>query len=164
MTLIRTFEDSDWPAVWNILAPIFRAGDTYGFAPDIAEEEARRAWIEGPDVTFVAEDEAGVIHGSYYLKPNWPGPGSHVCNCGYVVDPVAQGKGVASSMCQHSQEEGVRRGFRAMQYNFVVSTNEGAIRLWQKLGFEVVGTLPEAFQHPTHGYVDAYVMHKKLVS
>jgi ribosomal protein S18 acetylase RimI-like enzyme len=162
MLQIRTFEESDWDTVWEIIEPVFRAGETYAFSPDITEEEAHNAWINIPAETFVALDENNHIVGTYYIKKNQPGQGSHICNCGYIVAQAARGKGVASGMCEHSQREAVRRGFRAMQYNLVVSSNEGAVRLWKKLGFEVVGTIPEAFHHHKLGYVDAYVMYKKL--
>lgn len=164
MTIIRPFVQSDWPATWRIIEPVFRAGDTYSFAADITEEEAFRVWVEVPAVTFVAEGETGLILGTYYLKANQPGQGSHVCNCGYVVGEATRGKGIASVMCEHSQQEAIKGGFRAMQYNLVVSTNTGAVRLWQKHGFEIVGTLPEAFLHPSKGFVDAYVMYKKLLT
>ncbi len=160
---IRLFVGQDWPAVWDIIEPVFRAGETYVYSPDIGEEEAYRLWIEVPEATFVAVDEEGQILGTYYLKPNQPGQGSHVCNCGYIVAQEARGRGIASAMCRHSQEEAVARGFRAMQYNLVVAANEGAVRLWQKLGFDIVGTLPGAFRHPRLGFVDAYLMFKRLV-
>ena len=162
MKTIREFRQTDWPEVWAILEPVFRAADTYSFPPDISEQESFRAWVELPAATFVAEDEHGQLLGSYYLKANQPGQGAHVCNCGYVVAERARGQGVASAMCQHSQAEAVRLGFRAMQYNMVVCTNTGAIRLWKKLGFAIVGTLPQAFLHPSVGYVDAFVMYKSL--
>ncbi|SDU15550.1 L-amino acid N-acyltransferase YncA [Pseudomonas pohangensis] len=162
MTTIREFNQADWPQVWQILEPVFRAGDTYSFPPDISEQEAFRAWVELPAATFVAADEQGQLLGSYYLKANQPGQGAHVCNCGYVVGAAARGKGIASAMCEHSQQEAIRMGFRAMQYNLVVSTNSGAVRLWQKHGFAIVGTLPQAFLHPSAGYVDAFVMYKSL--
>jgi RimJ/RimL family protein N-acetyltransferase len=119
-------------------------------------------WIEMPQATYVAKDPVGAVIGTYYLKPNQPALGSHVCNCGYVVSERARGQGVASLMCEHSQYEARRLGFRAMQFNLVVSTNEGAVRLWKKLGFDIVGTLPGAFRHPRDGYVDAFVMFKEL--
>lgn len=162
MVNIRLFQPRDWPTVWHILEPVFRAGETYSFATDISEQEAHKAWIELPSMTFVAEDNTGQILGTYYLKPNQPGQGAHVCNCGYVVSAAARGKGIAATMCQHSQHQAAQHGFHAMQYNLVVSSNESAVRLWQKLGFAIVGTLPEAFEHPTRGFVDAYVMFKKL--
>ena len=160
--LIRHFDNDDWQAVWAVLEPVFRAGETYSFAPDISAEEARHVWLEVPAATFVAADTAGTILGTYFIKANQPGLGDHVCNCGYVVSPAARGQGVASLMCEHSQVTAMAMGFRAMQYNFVVATNLGAIRLWQKLGFKIVGTLPGAFRHATLGDVDAHIMYKVL--
>ena len=162
MITIRPFEEGDWAAVWQLMAPVFRAGETYAFAPDISETEAYQVWVEKPAGTFVAVDAADEVMGTYYIKPNQPGLGSHVCNCGYIVAQAARGKGIASQMCDHSQTEAVRRGFRAMQYNLVVATNEGAVRLWQRHGFEIVGTLAGAFHHARLGFVDAYVMYKQL--
>lgn len=160
---IRRFEPSDWTLVWAVLEPIFRAGDTYAFPRDISEADARRAWTEAPKQAFVAEDaKDGRILGTYYIKPNYDGPGAHVCNCGYAVSPEARGRGIASRMCEHSQAEGRRQGYHAMQYNLVAVSNEGAVRLWKKLGFDVVGTLPGAFRHPELGLVDAHVMYKVL--
>jgi len=159
---IRRYTAQDWPAVWAILQPTFAAGDTYTLAPDISEADAHRFWIETPQSTWVACDADGGILGTYFLKPNQPALGAHVSNCGYVVSPAARGRGVASAMCQHSQREALAQGFRAMQFNFVVSTNEGAVRLWQQHGFAIVGTLPGAFSHPKRGDVDAYVMFKAL--
>jgi ribosomal protein S18 acetylase RimI-like enzyme len=162
MTSIRQFEEDDWNAIWQIIEPVFRAGETYAFTPDITEDEAYNAWIVVPAATFVAVDENNTIFGTYYIKKNQPGLGSHICNCGYIVAEDARGKGIASTMCEHSQREALSRGYRAMQYNLVVSSNESAVRLWKKHGFEVVGTVPEAFHHHRLGYVDAYVMYKKL--
>ncbi|MDB9517743.1 GNAT family N-acetyltransferase [Roseofilum reptotaenium CS-1145] len=160
--IIRPLEQADWPATWQIIEPVFRAGETYSVATHITEEEAFKVWVEMPVVTCVAENSDGLIQGTYYLKVNQPGPGSHVCNSGYIVAEAARGKGIASALFKHSQTEAVRLGFRAMQYNFVVSTNTVAVRLWRKLGFEIVGTLPEACLHPSQGFVDVYVMYKKL--
>jgi ribosomal protein S18 acetylase RimI-like enzyme len=162
MNNIRPYKENDWPKVWRILEPVFRAGETYAFSRDISEEDAHKAWVLTPKETYVAVDQDGTILGTYYIKPNQPGQGSHICNCGYIVAENARGQGIASTMCEHSQGEAVAQGFRAMQYNLVVSTNSGAVRLWKKLGFEVVGTIPEAFRHPLHGYVDAFVMYKRL--
>ena len=162
MIKIRPFEEADWAATWRMIEPVFRAGETYAFSPDITKDEAHRVWIEAPAATFVAIDENGEVVGAYYMKPNQPGLGSHVCNCGYIVAEKARGQGIASEMCEHSQREAVSRGFRAMQYNLVVSTNEGAVRLWKRHGFDIVGTLPKAFRHPRFGFVDAFVMYKQL--
>jgi ribosomal protein S18 acetylase RimI-like enzyme len=132
------------------------------FRPQCTEAEIHAVWIEVPAKTFVACDSDGLIVGTYFIKPNQPGLGAHVCNCGYVVAPRAQGKGIASHMCRHSQAEAIAMGFRAMQFNFVVATNTRAIRLWEWLGFSVVGRLPGAFRHLELGYVDALVMFKSL--
>lgn len=164
MINIRPFEESDWAATWQVVEPVFRAGETYSFSPDITEDETYHQWIEIPAATFVAVDENNNIVGTYYVKKNQPGLGSHICNCGYIVSENARNQGIASQMCEHSQREALSLGFRAMQYNLVVSSNEGAVHLWKKHGFKVVGTIPEAFQHPRLGYVDAYVMYKKLAT
>ena len=163
MLTIRPFNEADWNGIWQIVEPVFRAGDTYPYSPDITQDEAFEVWIATPQATYIAEDqENGAILGTYYIKPNQPSQGSHVCNCGYIVADAARGRGVASQMCEHSQQEAVRRGFHAMQYNLVVATNEGAVRLWQKMGFQIVGTLTEAFKHPELGFVDAHIMYKTL--
>lgn len=164
MSHIRPFRPEDWSSVWSMLRGTFASGDTYAFAPESTEAEIRNAWIEVPLATYVACSDEGSIVGTYTLKPNQPGLGSHVCNCGYVVAVDARGKGIATSMCEHSQLEASRLGFRAMQFNLVVSTNVEAVRLWQKLGFHVAGTLPGAFRHIGLGYVDAYVMYKELAT
>jgi L-amino acid N-acyltransferase YncA len=160
--LIREYEPRDWPHVWAVLEPVFQAGETYAVPRDISSDEARLMWTAEPKRAFVAVDEAdGRVLGTYFLRPNADGPGAHVCNCGYVVAVQARGRSVASLMCQHSQERALALGFRAMQFNLVVSTN-AALRLWQNLGFAIVGTIPAAFNHPSLGLVDAHVMHKFL--
>lgn len=159
--MIRQAEEVDWPALWPILREAFAGGDAYPFPPDIGENDAHRAWMIVPEATFVAE-EAGEILGTYYLKPNQPGLGAHVCNAGYIVSAAARRRGVGRSLCVHSLEEARRRGYRAMQFNLVVSTNEGAVRLWQAMGFTIVGTLPGAFRHAQRGYVDAFAMYQTL--
>jgi ribosomal protein S18 acetylase RimI-like enzyme len=164
MSAIRRYRADDWSPVWPILRTTFASGDTYAYAPESTEAEVHLAWIEAPLATYVAHEDDGSIVGTYTLKPNQPGLGSHVCNCGYVVAERARGRGIAAAMCEHSQSEARALGFRAMQFNLVVSTNETAIRLWKKLGFAVVGTLPQAFHHRSLGYVDAYVMFKSLVA
>jgi RimJ/RimL family protein N-acetyltransferase len=159
---MREFVAADWPSLWKILEPVFRAGETYPYSPDISEAEAYKNWIELPSATYVATSDRNDIVGTYYIKPNQPTLGAHVCNCGYVVSAQAYGMGIASRMCEHSQREAVRLGFRAMQFNLVVSTNEAAVHLWQKLGFSIVGTLPGAFKHSKLGFVDAFVLYKQL--
>ncbi len=158
---IRLFEDADWPEVWSILEPIFRAGETYAYSPLITTEEAKDVWTRMPQETYVAMLEGSVV-GTYYLKPNQPELGAHVCNCGYAVSTEARGGGVASAMCEHSQERAAEVGFKAMQYNLVAVTNIGAIRLWEKHGFEKMAQLPGAFRSKTQGFVDALVMYKSL--
>lgn len=162
MTIIRRFQDTDWPAVWSLLQATFAAGDTYAYSPHSTQAEIHTAWVERPTATYVALDAEGNLLGTCFIKPNQPGLGAHVCNCGYVVSAAAQGQGVASAMCTHSQAEAVSLGFLAMQFNLVAATNTRAVRLWQHLGFAVVGTLPKAFRHQRLGLVDALVMFKPL--
>lgn len=161
---IRRFEPADWLQLWPLLRATFETGDTYAYAPDSPAADIRRIWTEAPAATFVACGPDGRVIGTYFIKANQPGLGSHVCNCGHVVAPAAQGRGIAAALCEHSQREAVAMDFRAMQFNLVVSTNERAVRLWQRLGFKVVGTLPRAFHHMKLGYVDALVMYKELVT
>ncbi len=162
MITIQRFEESDWAAVWGIIEPVFRAGDTYAFRPDISEEEAHRVWVKTPAVTYVAVDDKDTVLGTYYIKPNQPGSGAHICNCGYIVSENFRGQGIAGKMCEHSQVEAIAQGFLAMQFNLVVSTNGGAINLWKRKGFTIIGTIPKAFNHPLQGFVDAFIMYKQL--
>ena len=163
MLNIRKAEPSDYEAVWQIFHEVISLGETYSFSPDTDREEALDIWVKTPTAAYVAELD-GEIVGTYFIKPNQPALGSHVCNCGYMVTANARNRGVARAMCMHSQEEALSLGFRAMQFNFVVSTNEGAIRLWQSLGFDIIGTVPKAFNHTKLGLVDAHVMYKWLDS
>ncbi len=158
---IRKAEPRDAEAIAEIILPTFREGSTYTVDPDISEADARAYWLAPDKETFVAED-AGVIVGTYIMRPNQAGGGRHVCNCGYMTRAGATGRGIARAMCLHSLGHARSRGYRAMQFNFVVATNERAVRLWQSLGFEIVGRLPGAFRHPVHGYVDALVMYQTL--
>lgn len=158
---IREAHSDDFDAIWDIFHEIVAAGETYAYAPDTTKEQASELWMKAPLKTFVAEED-GQILGTYYIKKNQPGLGSHVCNCGYMTASAARGKGVATQMCVHSQEVALQLGFKAMQFNLVVATNEGAVRLWQQLGFEIVGRLPKAFEHRVRGFVDALVMYKWL--
>ena len=159
---IRNYQENDWPQVWTIIEKVFRSGETYAYSPEITEDEAHKVWVDTPKETYVSVNDNNEILGTYYIKPNQPALGSHVCNCGYIVSEKARGKGVASSMCEHSQKIAVKLGFKAMQYNLVVSTNEGAIRLWKKLEFKVIGNLPKAFNSKSAGYTDALIMYKEL--
>ena len=156
---IREAENKDFNKIWPIFHEIVSAGETYAYAEDTTFEEAERLWMQIPEKTFVLEDD-GRISGTYYLKTNYPGQGSHVCNCGYMVSHECRGRGAATLMCEHSQKIAVELGYKAMQFNFVASSNKGAIRLWHELGFKTVGCLPKAFNHPEKGYIDAFVMYK----
>ncbi len=159
--MIRSATQADRASVWRILEPVIREGETYALDSDMGEEDALTYWMKSPDACFVAEDDGQVV-GTYYLRPNQGGGGSHICNCGYMVSPEARGRGTARAMCEHSLAQAREFGFRAMQFNFVVASNAGAIGLWQRLGFEVVGRIPDAFEHPRLGMIDALVMHRTL--
>jgi len=159
--LIRAAKPEDFEQIWPIVRAITTAGDTYALPRDLDEAAARQYWMEAPRHTFVAEQDGRIV-GSYYLRTNQAGGGSHVCNCGYAVAAEARGQGVAGAMCRHSQALARELGYEAMQFNFVVSTNVGAVRLWTSLGFQTVGRLPRAFRHPELGLVDALVMYKWL--
>lgn len=162
MISIRRLEDADWLRVWDFMAPIIRAGETYPYAIDMAPEQAHYMWIEISQASYVAEDETGKLLGSYYIKPNQPTLGAHVANCGYLVAEDARGRGIATKMGEHSQKEALKLGYRAMQFNLVVATNQASVHLWKKFGFDIVGTLKGAFKHKKLGFVDAYVMYKVL--
>ena len=159
---IRRAEKADAGAIWSVLEPMIRAGETYPLARDMSEAEALGFWLAAGHQVFVAEDEQGKILGTYFLRANQKGGGAHVANCGYVTATWAEGRGVARRMCAHSLEHAKACGFRAMQFNFVVSANERAVRLWESCGFRTVGRLPAVFQHPRLGFVDALVMYREL--
>ena len=161
MTDIRPATSDDWPGIWAIFRDVVETGDTYPYAPDTTEDEAKAIWIDAPQATYVAAGD-GKITGTYTLKPNQPGLGSHVCNAGYMVLSSVRGQGLGRALCAHSLDEARRLGYRAMQYNLVVSTNKGAIRLWTEMGFETIGKLPEAFRLASGDYVDALVMSRRL--
>jgi ribosomal protein S18 acetylase RimI-like enzyme len=158
---VRPGVEGDADAIWTILEPVIRAGETYAFPRDWSRAEAMAYWHSPGHDVFVAED-AGVVVGTYYLRANQGGGGAHVANCGYVTAAGATGRGIARAMCRHSLALARARGFRAMQFNFVVATNQRAVVLWTKLGFAIVGTLPAAFRHPRLGLVDVYVMYRPL--
>jgi len=158
---IHPATNSDRGAIWAILEPMIRSGETYTLPRDMSKQAALEYWFAPEKETFVWKED-GVVLGTYFLKANQQGGGAHVANCGYITAPAAQGRGIARQMCLHSLERARERGFRAMQFNFVVSTNERAIKLWASLDFNIVGRLPLAFEHPTLGFVDALVMHRQL--
>ncbi|WP_459205859.1 GNAT family N-acetyltransferase [Pseudomonas sp. MLB6B] len=158
---IRPMTPDDFERFWPTFQAVAQARETYAYAPDISFEQARQLWLELPLHTLVAEDE-GQLLGSYYLKANAAGPGSHVGNCGYMVCEAARGRGVARALCEHSQKLARQAGLLALQFNSVVATNEVAVALWQALGFETVGRLPKAYRHARFGLVDCLVMYKWL--
>jgi ribosomal protein S18 acetylase RimI-like enzyme len=159
---VREATTSDAGAILSIIVPTIREGTTYALDRDLTEADALAYWMAPDKETFVVEDD-GVVVGTYFMRTNQPGGGRHVCNCGFMTSASAMGRGVARRMGEHSLSHARSRGYRAMQFNFVVSTNERAVRLWQSLGFAIVGRLPLAFRHPTAGYVDVFVMHQHLV-
>ena len=160
---IRQATESDRDAIWNIFHEVVASGDTYALDPDISREDALAYWFASSTHTYVAEEPAIGVAGTYVLRPNQSGGGSHVANAGFMVSARARGQGIGRAMAEHCLNEARRLGFRAMRFNYVISTNTAAIRLWQELGFEIVGTLAGAFHHPNKGYVDVYVMYRSLL-
>ena len=159
--MIRTATEADKPAVWQIIKPIIEAGDTYVFSPDSPEDEMIAYWFAPEKYVYVAE-ENGKIVGTFWLKANQPGLGSHVCNAAYMVAPDAAGKGIGRKMAEFSLDEARRLGFSAMQFNFVVASNTGAVRLWESIGMKIIGEIPDAFDHREHGMTNALIMYRKL--
>ena len=159
--MIRAATEADRESIWQILEPMIRAGDTYPLPRDMSRTDALGYWFSDDHEVFAAEENDHIV-GTYCLRANQRGGGSHVANAGYVTAPADRGRGVARAMCEDSLVRARARGFRAMQFNFVVSTNERAVKLWQNCGFAIVGRLPEAFNHPVAGYVDAFVMFQRL--
>jgi L-amino acid N-acyltransferase YncA len=160
---IRLATEADRDAIWNIFREVVAPGETYALDSNISREDALAYWFASATHTYVAEQAAIGVVGTYILRPNQSGGGSHVANAGFMVSASARGHGIGRAMAEHCLDEARRLGFRAMQFNYAISTNTAAIRLWQDLGFEIVGTLPGAFHHPKKGYVDVYVMYRSLV-
>jgi L-amino acid N-acyltransferase YncA len=158
---IRPAGAGDASGIWHILEPMIRAGETYPLPRAMTRDDAVNYWFAAGHDVFVAEED-GVTIGTYFLRANHEGGGAHVANCGYVTAGSATGRGIGRQMCEHSLSAARRRGFRAMQFNFVVSSNARAVAAWQACGFEIVGRLPDAFHHPTLGFVDAFVMYRLL--
>jgi ribosomal protein S18 acetylase RimI-like enzyme len=158
---IKPAQLSDRRAIAEIIVPTIRDGTTYALDSDMTEADALSYWFSPDKETFVAEED-GMVFGTYYMRRNQAGGGRYVCNCGYMTRVGATGRGITRAMCLHSLNYARYRGYRAMQFNFVVSSNDRAVRLWQDLGFQIVGRLEQAFQHPVHGFVDALVMYQKL--
>jgi len=159
---IRKAEADDFTTIWPIFHTIISAGETYPYASATTREQGEQIWMKSPMATYLAE-QGGKTLGTYYIKPNQPSRGAHICNCGYMVAREARNQGLATTLCKHSQQVAVESGFLAMQFNLVVSTNTAAVHLWQKLGFSIIGTIPKAFDHKKSGLVDAHVMYKQLI-
>ncbi|GHE94694.1 GNAT family N-acetyltransferase [Streptomyces griseoluteus] len=159
--LIREAGAGDWPRIWPVWHRIVAAGDTYTWDPGTPEEAARALWMSPAKRVYVAEDAEGTLLGSAYLTPNYGGPAAHVANAGFMVDPDRAGRGTGRALAEHILAEAKARGYRAMVFNAVVETNP-AVRLWTSLGFTVLGTVPNAFDHPRDGLVGLHIMHKAL--
>lgn len=153
---------SHYEQIWNIFSEVVKAGDTYVYDPLTTREEALHIWCGNLVKTFVAISDQKVV-GTYVIKPNFPGLGSHIANCSYMVSAQARGLGVGRAMAEHSIRHAIEEGFKGMQFNIVVCTNYSAVRLWQDLGFQIIGTTPRGFQHTRLGYVDTYIMHRELI-
>jgi L-amino acid N-acyltransferase YncA len=161
--LIRDATNDDWPGIWSIFRPIAAAGETYCLPTEIPEEEARTIWLApSPSRAVVALDDDGAMLGTARMYPNQMGPGAHVASASFMVDPDRSGAGVGRGLAEHVLARARSAGFRAMQFNAVVETNRRAVELWRSLGFEVLTTIPEAFAHPSAGYVGLHVMYRRL--
>jgi GNAT superfamily N-acetyltransferase len=162
MKIRRADIEKDYDAIWNIFSMVIKAGDTYVFEPATPKSDMQKLWLAHSMDTFVTLNDNGTMLGTYFIKPNQIGLGNHIANCGYMVDPAYQGRGVGAFMCEHSIAYAKDKGYSGMQFNIVVSTNVNAVRLWQKFGFEIIGTTPKAFRHKALGLVDTYIMFKSL--
>lgn len=161
MLEIRKAIEADKEEVWKIIQAVILTGESYTFSPDSPKEKMLGFWFGEDKETYVAISDNQIL-GTFFLKSNQPDLGSHICNAGYMVSPEAKGKGIGRKMGEFSLPEAKRLGFKAMQFNFVVKSNEVAVKLWQKLGFEIIGEIPEAFQHKDLGLVNALIMYRKL--
>ena len=161
MLEIRRANDADWESIWSIFQAVVTEGDTYVYAPDTTKEHAYSLWLSAGVSTYVAHEDSAIA-GTYRLKANQPGLGSHICNAAFMIKPEQAGRGVGRAMGHHALAEAKAMGYSAMQFNFVVSSNGRAVALWKSLGFAIVGTVPQAFRHPRLGLVDAYIMHRFL--
>ncbi|KNC66058.1 GNAT family N-acetyltransferase [Pseudoalteromonas ardens] len=159
--MIRIMTQNDFQHFWPTFKEIIEQQETYAFDPDMSQQQAYALWCQKVDNAYVMA-EGDEILGSYYLKANAMGPSNHICNCGYMVAPQARGKGVARTLCEHSQSEAIKLGYRAMQFNSVVASNQVAVQLWQRLGYQIIGTIPKAYRHPRLGFVDSHIMYKWL--
>ena len=152
---------ADEERIWALLQPVFSAGDTYAVDPLIDRDAAIAYWMEADKTAFILRVEGQAV-GTYYIRPNQPGAGAHICNCGFITAPSARGKGIARRMLDHALIEAKQQGYRAMQFNFVLASNQRALAIWQRNGFATIGRIPQAFLHPKQGYVDALILHRSL--
>ena len=159
--MIRAMTSEDFERFWGTFSQIVQAQETYALDAEVSYQHAFELWCARPLKTFIFESQ-GDVRGSYYLKANGEGPSGHICNCGYMVKAAFQGQGIAKRLCEHSQAIAKELGFKAMQFNSVVSSNMAAVNLWKTLGYQIIGTIPKGYQHRQLGYVDCYVMHKFL--
>ena len=159
--LVTEMTKDDFDNFWPIFKTIIEAEETYAFDPGLNQEQAYQLWCTSAEKAFVIK-EGNEVLGTYYIRPNAAGPSSHISNCGYMVSPKSRGKGIAKTLCLHSQKTALALGYTAMQFNSVVSSNIIAIGLWEKLGFVIIGTIPNAYDHKTLGLIDSYIMHKQL--
>ena len=158
---IRKATEVDYDPIWKIFEAVIKTGDTYAFGPKTQKSGLKKYWFADSMTTFVAKKDDQIL-GTYFIKPNQAGLGNHIANCGYMVSPKAQGQGIGKKLCEHSINFAKQNGYLGIQFNFVVSTNIGAIKLWKKFGFEIIGTIPKGFRHSTLGLVDTYIMFKEL--
>ena len=162
MRIRKADRAKDYEKIWDIFSSVIKTGDTYVFDPNTPKESLNKHWFADYIDTFVAVDDDDTVCGTYIIKPNQIDLGSHIANCGYMVSPTYQGRGIGKLLCTHSIEFAKQKGYLAIQFNIVVSTNTNAVKLWQKLGFEIIGTTPEGFRHKDLGLVDTYIMFKQL--
>jgi ribosomal protein S18 acetylase RimI-like enzyme len=161
MIQIRKASSTDHNAIWEIIKQVISAGDTYVFRPDSSREKMLAYWCNPDRHTYVATDNGKVV-GTFFIKDNQPDFGSHVANAGYMVSPASSGSGIGKLMGDFSIEEARGLGYKAMQFNIVIKSNERAVKLWKKLGFDIIGEIPDAFDHPARGMINAYIMYRKL--
>jgi L-amino acid N-acyltransferase YncA len=160
--LIREATDDDWPAIHPIFAEVVAAGETYAFPEDLSLEEAKGWWMQPPPDRTVVAMNGDTVLGTAKMGPNRPGRGAHIATASFMVDSAAHGRGVGRALGEHVVDWAREQGYRGIQFNAVVETNTSAVRLWQALGFEIIGTVPEAFRHPEHGFVGLHVMFRRL--
>jgi len=160
--IIRKATINDLEEIWKIFETVIKTGDTFAFPPGTGKDELQKIWFAPGMNTFVAEDN-GKITGSYFIRPNQPGLGSHIANCGFMVDPEVRAMGIGGQLCEHSIQIAKELGYKGIQYNLVVSTNEKAVKLWERFGFKIIGTIPGGFNHQEFGYVNAYIMFRAII-